>query len=573
MRRAIKWIGITAGVLLFSVVGLIVMARILTRHPMGSVLEVAIEGDIQEQRPSGALDHLFASKKPTVLDYVEAILKARDDERINGLLVTVDHSSLGFGTAQEMRDAIGAFRESGKWTVAYLETAGEFSSGNKDYYLATACESIWLAPPGDINLTGVRSEVPFVRGTLDKLGIEPDFDHIGEYKTAKNLLTDRAMTPAHRESVEAIVESIYRQLRRGIAEGRHMTEDEAAALIDRGPFTGPRALQSALVDRLGYRDELEAYLKERNGGKLPLIKVREYLEKGRYYDGGVKVALIYGVGSVTRGDSHHNPFTDELTMGSDTVTAAIREAREDPSIKAIVLRVDSPGGSYVSSDIILRELKVTRKVKPVVVSMGDVAASGGYFVSLGADSVIAEPGTVTASIGVVGGKFVTTGFWDKIGLTYDAVQRGRHATFYSSRSRYSPEERILFHEWLERIYDDFVVKVAEARGKTVEEVDAVARGRVWMGDDAHELGLIDELGGLRVAIRRAMELAEAGPEERARLVILPRRKGWLQELFGLGEETRAAAGWLRAGVGRLASEGPAAGRWGVLEVPFVPVFE
>jgi protease-4 len=573
MNRTMKWMLITFVLVIFSVVSLGVMVHFATRHPSDSVLKVAIKGDIPEQTPEGAIDKLFGGKVSTVRDFVEAILRARDDERINGLLVTVDRSSLGFGSAQELRDAILEFRESGKWTVAYLETAGEFSSGNKAYYIATACESIWLSPPGDINLTGIRFEVPFVRGALDKLGVVPDFDHIGKYKSAKNFFTDRSMTEAHRESMEMIAESFYSQLKLGIAQGRGMTDDEIAKLIDRGPFTGPQALEIALVDELGYRDELEADLKERNGGKLPLIDIGDYLKEGRFYDGRVKVALIYGVGALTRGRSDQDPLYGSPTMGSDTMTAAIRQAREDDSIHAVVLRVNSPGGSYISSDVILREVLKTSEVKPVVVSMSDVAASGGYFISMGADSIIAEPGTLTASIGVVAGKFITDGFWEKLGITSDAVQRGRHATFYSSQSGYTPEERVIFESWLDRIYKDFVGKVAESREKSFEEIDAIAQGRVWTGEDALRLGLVDELGNLSLAIQRAVELSDAEPGARARLVVLPQRKGWFTELLAGAGETRARLESLRAGLLRLAEEGTIRRPRGVLEVPFVADFE
>ena len=570
MKGMFKWIAITIGLVLISIIGLVVMVNIMSRHPKGTVLKVAIKGDIPEESTPGMFGNLFGDDESTVRDYIEAILEARDDERVTGMLVSLDRSSIGFATAQEFRDAIAEFRTSGKWTVAYLETAGEFSSGNKMYYIATACESIWLAPPGDINLVGVRFEVPFLRGTLDKLGIVPDFDHIGRYKNAKNFYTDRSMTPAHRESIETIADTIFGQLVSGIAAGRGLTEERVIEIIDGGPYTAGRAMEAGLIDEMGYRDEVEDHLRERNDGELPLVSVGDYLEDGRYYDGRVKIALVYGVGPLTRGSSNHNPVTGADTMGSDTIAAAIREAREDESIKAIVFRVDSPGGSYVSSDIILRELKLAQEAKPVIVSMVDYAASGGYFVSLGADTIIAQPGTLTGSIGVLAGKFITTGFWDKVGLTSDAVQRGNHASFYSSELPYTPGERAIFKGLLDRIYEDFVGKVADARGKTFEEVDAIAQGRVWLGEKAIEIGLVDELGGLTLAVERALERVEAGPEEQARLVILPHRKSWIEDLISGGGDTRAAIRAMRADLIQLIEEGPVPQRHGVLEMPMVP---
>lgn len=574
MNRTLKWLLITFALFIFILVSLGYMVNLAMRPGSDSILTVTIRGDIPEQAAAGTIEKLLGKKSRTVRDIIEAILKARDDDAINGLLLTVDRSTLGFATAQEVRDAILTFRESGKWAVAYLETAGEFSSGNKAYYIATACESIWLAPSGDINLTGIRFEIPFIRGTLDKLGVVPDFDHIGKYKNAKNFYTDRAMNDPHRESMEAIAESFYTQLRDGIAEGRSLTDMQVVELIDAGPFTGPRALELDLVDELGYRDELEEELTERNNGDLPMVGVGEYLNHSRYYDGRVKVALIYGVGAVTRGRSESGSIYGSSTMGSDTIVDAIRQAREDDSIDAIVLRVDSPGGSYISSDLIMREVVRTREAnKPIVVSMADVAASGGYFIAMEADSIVAQPGTITASIGVVAGKFITDGFWEKLGITTDTVQRGRHATFFSSKQPYTPEERVIFQGWLDRIYEDFVGKVANARGKTFEEIHEIAQGRVWTGQDALDLGLIDELGGLTVAIQRAVELSGAGENERARLIVLPRRKGWFREILENAGETKVQVRELRTALVRLLEEGTLRGPRGVLEIPFVADFD
>jgi len=312
------------------------LARGARRPARGSVVEMSIGGDIPEYLGDESLSDLLGGERLVLRDYLEAIHRARDDERINGLLVTIDAPALGFARLQEVRDAVLRFRESGKWAVAYMETAGEFSPGNAAYYLASAFSSIWLAPPGDVNLTGLRAEVTFVRGALDKLKIVPDMDHIGDYKNAMNFFTHKEMTSEHREAVDALIEAFYRQMRSGIAAGRGMDDGEVASLIDRGPFLAPQAVESKLVDRLGYRDELESQLEEDNGGQLPLISLRRYLQGGRFYDRGPKLALIYGVGSVLRGENDYNPITGEMVMGSDTVVRAFREAREDPSIEGIV---------------------------------------------------------------------------------------------------------------------------------------------------------------------------------------------------------------------------------------------
>jgi protease-4 len=571
MSKAGKRVLLIVLILVAGLVTVAFMLRMASQPARGSVLELVLDDEIPDQETADGLAQLFGGRKLTMRDYVEALRLARDDRRINGLLVTIDGPDVGTAKLQELRDAIVDFQKGDKWAVAYLETAGEFSPGNRDYYLATACGSIWLAPPGDINLVGIHAEVPFFRGALDRLGVVPDMDHIGKYKSAMNTITDKAMNEAYRESMEALVSSVYGQLKRGIAQGRRLKEEQVASLIDNGPYIGPRALEAKLVDTLGYRDDLETHLKEKNGGSLPLVKVGKYLKAGRYFTRGPKIALVYGLGGVSRGENDSNPATGSLIMGSDTTAAAIKKAREDPSIRAIVFRVDSPGGSYIASDVIYHEVMLTKDKKPFVVSMGDVAGSGGYFVSMGANKIVAEPATITASIGVLAGKMVTTGLWNKVGITFDAVQRGRHATFFSTGSKYTPEERDIFEGWLQRIYKDFVDKAAKGRGKTYDEIHAVAQGRIWSGEDALRLGLVDELGGLTTAIRRALELAHIDPESRVQLVVLPEPKSFLDRIWSGFEDTRAPFASLQRRLLKFIEEGPSDRPDGVLSMPFVPV--
>jgi protease-4 len=549
--------------------GLGLLARRGRQPASGSVLDVVLDDTIVESSPAEPLGQVFGSKHLDVRDYEEAILRAKDDPRINGLLLELRSPSMGFAKMQELREAIKSFRAGGKWTVAWTETAGEGGPGSGVYFVATACDAIWLSPPGDINLTGLRSEVPFIRGIFDNLKIYPDFDHIGKYKNAKNFYTDKSMDAAYREAMESILDSLYRQLRQGIAESRHMTDDEVTALIDKGPYLGPDALEAKLVDRLGYRDELLDSLGKKNGGHLPLVKVRKYLKAGRLWDHGERIALIYGVGNVVRGESDSNPVTGGQNMGSDTVAKAIRDAREDDSIKAIVFRVDSPGGSYVASDIIWREVTLTKGKKPIVVSMSDVAGSGGYYVAMAADRIIAQPGTITASIGVLAGKFVTKGLWQWIGLTTDPIQRGRHATYFSSEQPYTDEERALFKGWLQRVYKDFVGKVAQGRNKTFDEVHAIAQGRIWTGEDALKLGLVDELGGMPEAIAAAKKLAHIGEKDSVNLIEVPEPKSFLEEFFDRDDKTTGLDRF-RTQVRSFLETGRIQGGDDVLSMPYVP---
>jgi protease IV len=562
---------VIACILVIGLFGIGLLARRAGQPHSGSVLEVVLDDTLEDLVPASPFG-VFTTRPLSTRDYVEAILRAKSDPRINGLLLTLKRPGAGFAKVQEIREAIREFHDAGKWTVAWTETAGEFGPGTGLYYLATACETIWLAPPGDINLTGLRYEVPFVRGALDKLKIYPDYDQRGKYKNAMNFFTHTSMTPAHREAMEALLEGIYRQLRQGIAQARGLTDDEVGALIDQGPFIGPKALETKLVDRLGYRDEMISWLKEKNGGSLPLVKTRKYLKSGRYWNGGTRIALIYGVGTVGRGENSADPISGQMVMGSDTVAAAIRDAREDDSVRAIILRVDSPGGSYVASDVIWREVRLTREAKkPIVVSMGDVAASGGYFVSMAADWIVAEPGTITASIGVLSGKMVTRELWEWLGISFDAVQRGHNATFFSGGQKFTDDERARFEEWLDRIYKDFVGKVADGRGKTFDEIHAIAQGRVWVGEDALKLGLVDELGGLETAVRKASELAgipAGGPVD---LVEMPAPKSFLQEFMSRDEDAAAAVAAIREDFRAFIQEGRIPGaETGILQLPYVP---
>ncbi|MEE8111319.1 MAG: signal peptide peptidase SppA [Acidobacteriota bacterium] len=515
---------------LIAILILIPIVVIATSGPeRNSVLSLDISGEIMEFQPDDLISQFTRSQSATVRDYLDAIEKAKHDPKINGIFAKIGWFSFGFATTQEFWDKIQDFRASGKWAVAYMETAGEFYSGARPYYLATAFDEIYLSPPGTLHLVGVRAEVPFIRGTLDKLRIYPDVDHIGKYKSAKNYYTETGFTEAHRESTESWVDSIYRQLVKGIAEGREMTEEEVAEKIDKGPFISQEALSEGFVDDLLYYDQARDRVEEKNGGTLPLIKIRQYLKRNRPGSrGSQRIALIYGVGAVVRGEGGYDPISHESYMGSDAIARALRQAREDSGIRAIVLRVNSPGGSYIASDVIHREAALAADEKPFVVSMSDLAASGGYFISMPADRIIAHPATLTASIGIVAGKMNTRGFYDMIGITKGIVSRGDHSGFYSSYQNYTDGEREVFQQQLHRIYEDFITKVAENRDMGIEEVDRIARGRVYTGEQAMDFGLIDEFGGLDDAILRAKELAGIEPDEKVRIEVFPPRKTFLQ---------------------------------------------
>jgi protease-4 len=522
---------IVGGFVVLAVAAVAVSAK--GRVPRTTILEVDLEQPIIEYAEEDPFSKILHGTTLTTRDVVDALQVAAADDRVVGLVARVGAAPMGLAQIQEIRDAVIAFRESGKPAVAWGETFGEVGPGNGAYYLATAFDTIYLQPSGDIGLTGLIYESPFVHGTLEKLGIKPEMDHRHEYKNAMNLFTEEEFTAAHREAMQVLMSSQFDQIVEGIAEGRDLDDQEVRTLIDRGPFLGREAVDAGLVDDLLYRDQVYDRARETAGPNSSFLFLSKYAARsGGANRRGPTIALIYGVGAVTRGPSAYDPLFGSNSMGSDTVSGAFRDAIEDDDVRAIVFRVDSPGGSYVASDAIWREtVRAKEAGKPVIVTMGNLAASGGYFVSMWADKIVAQPGTITASIGVLGGKMVTDGFWNKIGLTWDEVHSSTNATMWTSLAPYSPEEWSRFQAWLDRVYEDFTSKVAEGRGMTKERILEIAKGRVWTGSDALEIGLVDELGGFPAAFRLAREAAGLEPDADIRVRLYPRPRSAFERLF------------------------------------------
>ena len=478
------------------------------------------------------------------MEEIEKTLKvAKRDREVEGALIKIGGRRYGIGRLQEIRDTILDFKASGKQVIGYMTNC---STGN--YLLASACDRIVLHPSGEVRLIGLRSETSFYKGVLDKLGIRADLEHIGEYKSASDSFTREEMSAAHREVQNAILDDLYDQLTQSIADKRSWTQDDVKALIDQGPFTAKQALMHGIVDRLAYRDELKGMAKDLTGKNCRLVKARQYLGIIEYeYDWEVplpKIAVIEAEGMMMTGESFTDPFTGTRTMGSTTIARAIRSVRNDSSVKAVVLRIDSGGGLVVAADIIWRELMRLKDVKPLVVSMGDLAGSGGYYIAVPADVIVAEPGTITGSIGVVSGKYSFKGLYDKIGLHKEIIKRGKHADFYTDYGDYPAEEREIIRTQTKEIYEDFIGKVAEGRSMTKEAVDQIGRGRIWTGKQAKEIGLVDELGGLNLALSIAREKAGLTRKE-VQLIRLPRRGTWEQwlEAFDTVRLIRSPTSW------------------------------
>lgn len=507
--------------------------------PAGTVLEIQFEQKVVETVPDDPIARLFTEESLVLRDLVDAIDQARDDDRVVALVARVSGIGMGFAQLQEVRDALLRFEESGKPMIAFAETFGELSPGNTSYYLATAFDRIYLQPSGDLNLTGLYLESTFLRGTLEKLGIDPQIDKRWEYKNAADTYLQKEFTEAHRQSSQHLIEGLFGQIVSGIAEARELSPSEVEAWIDRGPLLASTAKEAGFVDELRYYDEVLAEVAAAGGAEY--LDPHAYIERaGRPHEGSATLALVHGYGGIQRGESSYDGFGGEPICGAETVARALRDAADSDRVAAIVFRVNSPGGSYVASDAVRREVVRAKEMgKPIVVSMGDYAASGGYFVSMAADAIVAQPGTLTGSIGVYGGKLALGGLMDKLGVSFDQVSTSTNAGIFSTNRPYTETEWTRIEGFLDRVYEDFTSKVAADRDLPLERVQEIARGRVWTGADAVELGLVDEIGGLDRAARKALELAGEDPSAGYRFRPFPGPKSTWELLAETLEERSA----------------------------------
>ncbi len=500
--------------------------------PDQSVLSLDLSAGLVEARPDNPFAQISLGQVLTLREAVEALEAAGEDPRVQGLIARLGIGELGIAQVQELRQAVSEFRETGKFTIAFAESFGEGGDGTLHYYLASAFGEVWLQPSGGFDVTGLALETPFLREALDKLGIVPRLGQREEYKGAMNTFTDRELPAPQRENLQRLLDSWLGQVARDIAASRDLDEGAVRAAIDSAPHPAAAALDQGLVDRLGYWDEVSATAMAQAGDEAEFLPLATYAQAhDPLPTPGPTVALIYGLGPVVLASGDDDGVFGDGVMASDTVSEAIATAVEDPEIEAIVLRIDSPGGSYVASDVIWREVQLAREAnKPLIVSMSNVAASGGYFVAAPAHKIVALPGTVTGSIGVVSGKLVFTGLWDKLGINWDGVEAGAAAGYWSMNRDISPEEWAQLQASLDRVYTDFTGKVADGRAMAPEDVAAAAKGQVWTGEDARALGLVDELGGLETALALAAEAAGA-PGERPRVKVLPEPRDPFQALM------------------------------------------
>jgi protease-4 len=509
---------------LVSAAGLLLLYGAVGREPQvagNSTLVLRVGGDLSETEPGGVFSP-FIESPPTVRSIVQMLRNAKVDLRVSSVILKPIGAAALWAKVQEVRDAVLDYRRSGKPIVAFMEYGGE-----QEFYLSSACDKVFLAPVASLDLTGIASYELFLRGMLDKIGAYPDALHIGEYKTASNTLTEHTFTPAHREMAESLNTDLYEQLVRGIADGRRKSEADVKKLIDHGPFLPEEALRAGLIDDVAYEDEVDDKVKLAPGAVhyLDMSDYRQVSPGSIGLDRGPRIAVIYAAGLIASGKSNYDSPGTEV-VGSDTIIDYLRKARADRSVRAIVLRVDSPGGSAIASDIIWREMLLTKNQKPLIASMSDVAASGGYYIAMPAHAIVAEPSTLTGSIGVVLTKFVIDGTLKKLGINMEGVTQGRFADLYSPVRPFSPEERARVFENMQATYDTFVEKAAQGRNTTPERIDAIGQGRVWTGRQAKQIGLIDELGGLDRAIALAKQRAKIPQESEVELVIYPPKKSF-----------------------------------------------
>jgi len=546
-------LGFVIGLLFAGLVALIIGAaamRFSDRPPVvadGSTLVLHLEGELPEQPPVTLPIPFLEDQQPmTMIETWQLLRKAAADSRIKALVLEPRELEVGWAKLEELRGSILTFKKSGKPVYAYLRGAG-----TKEYYVATAADRVFMAPEDELDVKGLRAELMFVKGTLDKLGVGLEFEHVGKYKDAPDMFTKTSPSPETLEVENQILDQYYGDIINVIAEGRKKQPDAVKALIDDGPFVGKNALDGGLVDELAFEDEMYGKLKD--AAKLESIKrvgERDYSKvEVAGVDGKTRIAFIVGQGEITRGGTNES-------VGSDGITASglvklMRQVENDSSIKGVILRIDSPGGDGIASDDILHAAKSLSSKKPVVISMSDLAASGGYFIAMTGDPVVAYPNTLTGSIGVFFGKVNLKGLFDKVGLATYTLKRGRFADIDTSTAPLNDEQREKLKREIQTFYKGFVDRVAAGRKKPYDVVEPLAQGRVWLGAQAKQNGLVDELGGVDRAIEMVRDRAKISSSEKIVLVTYPPKRSLWDVLLNRSDDTSQVESILRPVIGKL----------------------
>jgi len=526
---------VTGIVLVFLTVVLLFFALLRFREKppqiaANSVLVLRLEGEIPEKPPVELPSFLAGDRAPVTVAAVWMSLKmAAADPHIKAIALEPEGVAAGWARLEELRMDIERFRKSGKPVYAYLRTPG-----TREYYLAAAADRIYLGPADQMYVKGLRAEMMYFKKTLDKLGVVVDVEHAGKYKDFGDMFNRTAMSPETREVMTSVVDDLYGNMVARIADGRKKSPEEVRAIVDQGPFTAAQALKAGLVDELRFEDQMWGELKDRlhlgDPVKVPLDKYMKVPPETVGLQGKDHIALVIGEGDIVRGDASDDGSV-ESSLTAHGFVKLLRQVAGDSTIKAVVVRINSPGGEVTASDEIWREMNLLSRKKPTVISMSDAAASGGYYMAMTGDPIVAYPGTLTGSIGVVFGKPNLHGLYDKIGITKDAIERGRHAGIDSDYRPLTEDERQMLRAGIDESYKDFVAKVAAARHRKFEEIEPLSQGRVWMGDQAKANGLVDEVGGLDTALDLAKRKANIPAAENVTVVTYPARRNFLDILM------------------------------------------
>ncbi len=540
-------VGLVVAVLAVVIVIFAVGRIFANKHPAiagNSVLVLTLEGDIPEASPVELpIPFLQSQAMPTIRDIWASLQEAATDSRIKAVVLQPRGLSIGWGKLQELHQELSNFKRSGKPLYAFLQ-----GPGSREYFLAAVADKIYVSPDDMVDVKGFALETTYLKNALDKLGVDVQVDHIGAYKDAGDMFTRAGMSPESREVLNQVIDQIYGEFCSRVAEGRHKNPEAVRALVDQGPYLASQAKVNGLIDQLGYEDQVYADLKRRVGGDdLKKLNIRSYSRA--LPSKGDHIALIVGQGDIVRTEEENN-FGTTQALSSGAMKKVIRLVRDDSSIKGVILRVDSPGGDSVASDEILHELKLLSQTKPLVVSMSDVAASGGYFISMTGDPVLAYPNTITGSIGVLYIRPNARALFDKLGIQSDIITRGRFAAMDSLFTPLSDPARQKLHESIQATYQSFVSKVAAARKRSYNQIDPLAQGRVWMGAQARQNGLVDQTGGIDQAIALLRQKANLPPSGTTNLVVYPPKRS-LFEILTTSSPDKAASVALETKVHKL----------------------
>lgn len=538
-------IGLLCG-FFFAALALVVLAFAAIRLgdrtpsvPPKGALVMKLDGDMPERAPVALPIPWFQSQAPpTMLEMWNLLRRAETDDRIQALVLDIKDLDFGWARLQELRDSVVRFKKSGKPVLAYLRHPRA-----REYYLATAADQIFFTREDLLDLKGMRAEITYYRRTLDKLGVQLEIEHAGKYKDAGDMFTRTNMSPETREVLNSMLDILFGNLVDTIAKGRNRPPDEIRALIDNGPFLAPKAVEAHLIDELIYEEEVFDRLTTRLRVKdLKRISHRDYLRaigSGRDQS-GTTIAVVVGEGAISRGGSIQ-PFSDEEGIRSGPFTRLLKDVGEDKSVRAVILRINSPGGDAIASDEILHGVRLLSKKKPTVISMSDLAASGGYYMAMSGDPVVAYGNTITGSIGVIYGKANLKGLYDKLGMDTDVITRGRFAEIDASYKPMTETERQKLREGIDFVYSSFLSRVSEGRRRSVDQIKPLAEGRAWLGSQAKVNGLVDEIGGLDRAIELLRERAKIGKDEKVRFLLYPPKRSLIEQLMRSSEDNSVEA--------------------------------